>query len=132
LIVNSRANSASVRLADYAREIEPTDKLPANDLKPVLLGLFGEVGGIMATAKKHHREPKAFVGYHKAVVEEFGDTLWYFATLCRRLGLSWILFSLPSQMVRDIRRSLSPATCPTALSPLSPLLRLPSLWMIHS
>jgi MazG C-terminal domain/Nucleotide modification associated domain 2 len=86
-LMDSRANSASIRLADYAREIEPTDKLPAGDLKPVLLGLFGEVGGIMTTAKKLHREATAFVGYRKAVVEEFGDTLWYFATLCRRLKL---------------------------------------------
>lgn len=86
--MDNRTNDTSIRLADYAREIEPTDKLPVGDLKPVLLGLFGEVGGIMAAAKKRHREPTAFAGYHKAVVEEFGDTLWYFATLCRRLGFS--------------------------------------------
>lgn len=86
--MDSRADATSIRLSEYSREIEPTDKLPVDDLKPVLLGLFGEVGGIMATAKKLHREPTAFVGYHKAVVEEFGDTLWYFATLCRRLGFS--------------------------------------------
>ena len=85
--MDSHANSASIRLTDYAREIEPTDKLPVGDLKPVLLGLFGEVGGIMTTAKKLHREQTAFAGYHKAVVEEFGDTLWYFATLCRRLKI---------------------------------------------
>ena len=43
-------------LTDYMREVEPTDRLPPDDLQPVLLGLFGEVGSIMATAKKFHRE----------------------------------------------------------------------------
>ena len=39
----------------------------------------------MATAKKLHREKEAYAGYQHAVVEEFGDTLWYFTSLCRRL-----------------------------------------------
>ena len=40
----------------------------------------------MATIKKLRREDKAYSGYITAVVEELGDALWYFATLCRRLG----------------------------------------------
>ncbi|WP_035657240.1 hypothetical protein, partial [Bradyrhizobium sp. STM 3809] len=32
------------------------------------------------------REGTAFVGYRRAVEDEFGDTLWYFAALCRRMG----------------------------------------------
>ena len=39
----------------------------------------------MSAAKKIHRENGAISGYRTAVVEELGDTLWYFATLCRRL-----------------------------------------------
>lgn len=77
----------SMFLAEYARLIEPTDKLPEDDLKPVLMGLFGEVGSIMAAAKKHLREGDAFSGYRHAVIDEFGDVLWYFAALCRRLKL---------------------------------------------
>ena len=69
------------------REIEPTDNLPQNDLQPVLLGLFGEVGSIMAIAKKRRREKEVYAGYRQAMEEEFGDTLWYFTTLCRRLGI---------------------------------------------
>lgn len=72
---------------DYVRQIAPTDKMPT-DIRPVLFGLFGEVGGIMTAAKKHHREGAVFVGYRRAVEEEFGDTLWYLAALCRRLSLS--------------------------------------------
>ena len=78
---------ASMLLCDYMRQIEPTDRLPQGNLQPVLMGLFGEVGSIMATAKKYHREKAAYAGYQQAVEEEFGDALWYFTTLCRRLGI---------------------------------------------
>ena len=76
----------SILLRDYADKIAETEKLPEENLKPVLLGLFGEVGSVMATSKKHHREEKTYSGYAEAMEEELGDTLWYFATLCRRLG----------------------------------------------
>jgi len=79
--------SRSTFLREYTEAIAPTDRLPQDDLRPVLLGLFGEVGSIMATAKKHRREKEAYAEYQHAVNEEFGDALWYFATLCRRLGL---------------------------------------------
>lgn len=78
---------ATILLADYIREVEATDKMKP-DIQPVLFGLFGEVGGIMTAAKKHHREGAVFVGYRRAVEEEFGDTLWYLTALCRRLALS--------------------------------------------
>jgi MazG C-terminal domain len=77
----------SMLLADYMSQVEPTDRLPFDDVQPVLLGLFGEVGSIMATAKKLHREKQAYVGYRHAAEEEFGDALWYFTALCRRLDL---------------------------------------------
>lgn len=75
----------SILLQKYMRVIAPTDRLPQDDLRPVLLGLFGEVGSIMATAKKLHREREAYTGYQHAVEEEFGDALWYLTALCRRL-----------------------------------------------
>jgi NTP pyrophosphatase (non-canonical NTP hydrolase) len=74
-------------LTEYMNQVEPTDELPADDLQPILLGLFGEVGSIMATAKKLHREKEAYAGYRRAVEEEFGDALWYLTALCRRLNL---------------------------------------------
>ena len=77
----------SIRLVDYMNQVEPTDRLPLDDLQPILLGLFGEVGSIMATAKKLHREREAYLGYRHAVEEEFGDALWYFTALCRRLNV---------------------------------------------
>ena len=76
----------SILLQDYMQQIAPTDELPQDNLHPILLGLFGEVGSVMATAKKLHREGKGYAGYQHAMVEELGDVLWYFTTLCRRLG----------------------------------------------
>ena len=76
----------SILLRDYMLGMELTDKLPKDELHPVLLGLFGEVGSIMATAKKPHREQDSYIGYRHALIEEFGDVLWYFTTLCRRLN----------------------------------------------
>ena len=69
------------------QQITPTDKLPQDDLRSVLLGLFGEVGSVMATVKKLHREKESYPGYRHAVVEELGDVLWYFTALCRRLDV---------------------------------------------
>ena len=81
-----KSASGSVPLTDYVTQIEGTDVLSTDSLEPVQLGLYGEVGGIMSASKKHVREGEAFPGFRKAAEEEFGDTLWYFAALCRRLG----------------------------------------------
>ncbi|MDO8347182.1 MAG: nucleoside triphosphate pyrophosphohydrolase family protein, partial [Rugosibacter sp.] len=77
----------SLLLSDYAAEIAITDVLNPTDFSPVLQGLYGEVGGIMTTAKKHIREKCAYPGFKKAAEEEFGDTLWYLAALCRRMQI---------------------------------------------
>lgn len=78
---------ATMLIDNYVRAIGTTDKMKP-DIQPVLFGLFGEVGGIMTAAKKHHREGEVFSGFQRAVEEEFGDTLWYLAAVCRRLELS--------------------------------------------
>jgi NTP pyrophosphatase (non-canonical NTP hydrolase) len=77
----------SIPLHEYERVIEATDRFSKEDLKPILLGLYGEVGSIMSASKKYHREKKAYVGYKEAVEEEFGDALWYFTALCRRMDV---------------------------------------------
>jgi NTP pyrophosphatase (non-canonical NTP hydrolase) len=80
--------AATMFIADYVRLVQETDRFGADEISPILLGLFGEVGGVMAAAKKHRREGTAFVGYRRAVEDEFGDALWYYAALCRRLGVA--------------------------------------------
>lgn len=74
-------------LSQYALDIAPTDVLDAADLRSVQHGLFGEVGGIMSAAKKNIRDGELFPEYRRAAEEEFGDTLWYLAALCRRCHL---------------------------------------------
>ena len=71
----------------YSRKIKPTDRLPPKELNPVLMGLFGEIGSIMAALKKRVREQASYPEYSDAVEDEFGDALWYFAALCRRLEI---------------------------------------------
>lgn len=80
--------SGSIVLAKYVADVLPTDVLPPDDINRALMGLYGEVGGIMSSAKKHVREGDAYPGFKRAAEEEFGDTLWYFNAVCRRLGAS--------------------------------------------
>ena len=77
----------TIPLQDYEDAIKNTDKF-SNEaaITPILQGLYGEVGSIMTVLKKYHREKKAYPVYEEVVEEEFGDVLWYFAALCRRLG----------------------------------------------
>ena len=77
----------SLLLSDYATEIAATDVLNSSDFNPILQGLYGEVGGIMASVKKHVRDKLAYPGFKKVAEEEFGDTLWYLAAICRRLNV---------------------------------------------
>ena len=82
-------DKAHALLAEYESVIVETDRLDKSDITPILLGLFGEVGSVMSTSKKRRREKTAFSNeYSRDVEEELGDTLWYFAALCRRLDMS--------------------------------------------
>ncbi len=85
--VSNQANG-SILITEYLSSIADTDVLSLGDLARVRMGLYGEVGGIMSAAKKHVRERDAYPGFRLATEEEFGDTLWYLAALCNRLGLS--------------------------------------------
>lgn len=80
-------STGSFLLSDYSSKIADTDVLDPSEINPILQGLYGEVGGIMSTAKKHIREKSAYPGFKRAAEEEFGDTLWYLAALCRRLSI---------------------------------------------
>ena len=45
----------------------------------VLLGLFGEVGGLLSALKKKQRDKDAFVRLPRCRARRAGDALWYFA-----------------------------------------------------
>jgi len=52
-----------------------------------LLGLFGEIGTLLSALKKKQRDQDSYVGYSEAVLEEFGDVLWYFSNVASRASL---------------------------------------------
>lgn len=89
----------NLSISDYEAGVRGTDRLSPSELKPVLLGLYGEVGSIMSTAKKLHREKEAYSAYLADVIDEFGDALWYLTALCRRKGfkLAEIIEEVSSQ-----------------------------------
>lgn len=105
-------------LNKFDRVVRETDKMPAHDLSGVLMGLFGEVGSVMATAKKLRREGDVYSEYAKACVEEFGDTLWYLTAVCNRLGVN--IADMFATVVRASRNednstSLEGLVVPTAI-----------------
>ena len=73
----------------------------ADGLGFVLLGLFGEVGSLLSALKKKQRDKDSFLAYHDTVIEELGDTLWYFANASLRADLSL------SQMAARVPADLS-------------------------
>lgn len=116
--------TGSIALAEYAAGVAPTDVLDPHSLQPVLLGLYGEVGGIMATAKKHIRDGTAYPGYTKAAREEFGDTLWYLAAIYRRTGndLDGLLIEAASGQAHQtigVACDLVGGTCASVAIPLT-------------
>lgn len=75
-------------LREYAAAIEATDRFRRDEIQPIVLGLFGEVGSVMSAVKKHKREGSAFIGFRETVEEECGDALWYLTALSCRMGLT--------------------------------------------
>jgi NTP pyrophosphatase (non-canonical NTP hydrolase) len=79
--------NGTILLQEYEQLIIETDRFSIEDINPIRLGLYGEVGSIMAASKKYRRETKAYPTYKDAVEEEFGDALWYFSALCKRANI---------------------------------------------
>lgn len=70
---------------EFERNAIATDKLNSK-METALLGLVGEVGSLVSALKKKRRDTDGFLGYHDAVIEEFGDVLWYVSAVARRGG----------------------------------------------
>lgn len=110
--INRKTRSRSRLLRDYMRAVEGTDKLPPADLEPALMGLYGEVGSVMASTKKYLREGTAYSGHRQVLEEEFGDTLWYLTALCRRLGVNVSDVLSDSKNLRDSSKILAASDRP--------------------
>ena len=78
---------SGVHLLEYQRAVRETDRLPQDDLRTPVLGLFGEVGSLLSVVKKRKRDAVAYVGYDAAIIEELGDALWYFTCIANRVAL---------------------------------------------
>lgn len=81
------AREGAATLAGYQAAVAATDKLPAEELTMPVLGLFGEVGSLLAVLKKKSRDAAAYAAYDAALTEELGDVLWYLTCIAHRVGL---------------------------------------------
>ena len=99
LLPDNIGRDGPVGLLAYQRAVQATDKLPPAELSTAMLGLFGEVGSLLAAVKKQRRENVAFPEYASAILEELGDVLWYFTALANRAGLD--LSVLGQRVSRD-------------------------------
>jgi NTP pyrophosphatase (non-canonical NTP hydrolase) len=106
-------------LRDYAAGVEATDRFGKQDVQPIVLGLFGEVGSVMSAVKKHKREGQAYLGFRRAVEEELGDALWYLVALCRRTEIN--VEEVFSGVVKNGKYSTAIAASDVPAWPLSEL-----------
>lgn len=94
-----------IALNDYqliARQTDQKNKLRGLEgLTFPLLGLFGEVGTLLSALKKKQRDQESYIGYNDAVIEEFGDVLWYFSNIASRASLN--LSVLAQNISRDLQ-----------------------------
>jgi NTP pyrophosphatase (non-canonical NTP hydrolase) len=99
-----RITQQIVTLNDYQLVAGCTDQNKQSGLSGLafpLLGLFGEVGTLLSALKKKQRDRESFVGYTEAVIEEFGDVLWYFSNIASRASLK--LDVLAQRVFRDLQ-----------------------------
>lgn len=90
-------------LNTYQRRTALTDQsseVGIDGLHLPLLGLYGEVGSLLSALKKKRRDQNAYLDYEDAILEEFGDVLWYFSNIAFRAGLD--LSVLGQRVARDI------------------------------
>jgi NTP pyrophosphatase (non-canonical NTP hydrolase) len=80
---------------DYAKRIEPLAQYPGalKGTEPAIcytaLGLAGEAGEVANQIKKILRDDQGAVtdARRESLKAELGDVAWYFAMLCRELGI---------------------------------------------
>ncbi len=87
----TKKTNRPIKLTEYQRIAKRTDRNKREGLGGLrfpLLGLFGEVGTLLSELKKKQRDKESYYSYDKAVVEEFGDVLWYFSNIAGRAGFT--------------------------------------------
>jgi NTP pyrophosphatase (non-canonical NTP hydrolase) len=95
----------------YERAVARTDIRDPDDLVLPMLGLAGEVGGLVAQYKKIQRDRTGYRAFTDEVREELGDLFWYATALARRCNLS-LEEILTDNLRKTQERFLRPATPP--------------------
>src|SRR4051812_34369091 len=88
LYCEEKKGRARLKLDDYQRlaiRSDQNERTGADGLRVPLLGLFGEMGSLLTLPKRKQRETST--NYKVAVIEEFGDVLWYLSNLASRHNL---------------------------------------------
>lgn len=86
----------------FEQHAAATDKLEP-ELDTALLGLVGEVGSLVSALKKKRRDTDGYFGYADAVLEEFGDVLWYLSAVARRGGTTLVEAASRSIVPNELR-----------------------------
>ena len=84
----------------YQRVTALTDNFEDSELDLPILGLFGEVGGLLSALKKKQRDQSHEQSYDEAIAEELGDVLWYFTRVAARAQLD--LSVIAQRAFRDL------------------------------
>src|SRR6185437_10363273 len=70
---------------DYQDQAVASDQSKGEDsARYLLLGVFGEAGGLLTAVKKRERDAETLAKYLSQVTEEVGDLLWYLAAVAHR------------------------------------------------
>jgi NTP pyrophosphatase (non-canonical NTP hydrolase) len=78
-----------MRVDDYQDQAVASDQSQGQaTARYLLLGVFGEAGGLLTAVKKRERDAETIAKYLAQVTEEVGDLLWYLAAVAHRNGVS--------------------------------------------
>lgn len=94
-------------------KVDPDDRNPQRHEVIPLLGLVGEVGGLLSEYKKLMRDGTIHRKFHEEVAEELGDILWYVANVASKFGIS--LEKLAIENLAKVEDRWRPASEPRVL-----------------
>ena len=78
--------------------------------------MFGEVGGVLTASKKKHREKTNYTSFYEDLLEELGDTLWYFTSICLKKGIEKkVLVDWYNNPAQEVNQSLDSALIDLAI-----------------
>src|SRR4051812_42611885 len=97
----------TLTLNEYQARAISTDRTRGvgNGFDLAVLGLFGEIGGLLSEVKKKQRDSRSYLGYEGSVIEEMGDALWYLAVIADHAGIN--LAEIADSRIYDDRKGAS-------------------------